>query len=34
MINFFIDEIHKYKDWEQDLKTIYDFLPEVKIIFS
>ena len=34
MINFFIDEIHKYKNLEQDLKTIYDFLPEVKIIFS
>ena len=32
--NFFIDEIHKYKNWEQDLKTIYDFIPEVNIIFS
>ena len=34
MLNFYIDEIHKYKDWEQDLKTIYDFLPDVKVIFS
>ena len=32
--NFFIDEIHKYKNWDQDLKTIYDFLPNVNIIFS
>jgi len=32
--NFYIDEIHKYKNWEQDLKTIYDFLPKVNIIFS
>ncbi len=31
--NFFIDEIHKYRNWQQDLKTIYDFL-DVKIIFS
>lgn len=34
IINFFIDEIHKYKNWEQDLKTIYDFFDWVKIIFS
>ncbi len=31
---FFIDEIHKYKDWEQDLKTIYDFFDDVKIYYS
>ncbi len=34
MKNFFIDEIHKYKNWEQDFKTIYDFLPDINIIFS
>ena len=34
MKNFFIDEIHKYKFWEQDLKTIYDFLSDINIIFS
>jgi len=32
--NFFIDEIHKYPLWEQDLKTIYDFMPDINIIFS
>ena len=31
---FFIDEIHKYPNWEQDLKTIYDFMDDIKIIFS
>jgi len=31
---FFIDEIHKYKDWEQDLKTIYDFYDDVKVYYS
>jgi hypothetical protein len=31
---FFIDEIHKYKDWEQDLKTLYDFFDDIKIYFS
>ncbi len=32
--NFFIDEIHKYKNWEQDLKTIYDFYDDIKVYFS
>lgn len=32
--NFFIDEIHKYPNWQQELKTIYDFIDWVKIIFS
>ncbi len=31
---FFIDEIHKYNNWQQDLKTIYDFFDDVKIYFS
>ncbi|MFH1890246.1 MAG: AAA family ATPase [Candidatus Kuenenbacteria bacterium] len=30
----FIDEIHRYKNWNQELKNIYDFLPKLKIIFS
>ena len=32
--NFFIDEIHKYKNWSQELKNIYDGFPAIKIIFS
>jgi predicted AAA+ superfamily ATPase len=31
---FFIDEIHKYKNWEQELKNIYDSYPKVKVMFS
>lgn len=31
---FCVDEIHKYKNWQQELKNIYDSFPQVKIIFS
>jgi uncharacterized protein len=31
---FFIDEIHKYKNWNQELKNIYDSYPAVKVMFS
>src|SRR3990167_2217144 len=31
---FFIDEIHKYPNWNQELKNIYDSFPSIKIIFS
>jgi predicted AAA+ superfamily ATPase len=30
----FIDEIHKYQGWDQELKNIYDSFPSLKIIFS
>lgn len=30
----FIDEIHKYKGWDQELKNIYDAFPSLKIVFS
>lgn len=29
-----IDEIHKYKNWQQELKNIYDSIPDLQIIFS
>ncbi len=29
-----IDEIHKYKNWDAQLKNIYDSYPNLKIIFS
>lgn len=29
-----IDEIHKYKDWDQELKNIYDSFPKLSVIFS
>ena len=31
---FFIDEIHKYPNWNQELKNIYDSFPKAKIVFS
>lgn len=31
---FFLDEIHKYKNWEQELKNIYDSFPDINIVFS
>jgi len=30
----FVDEIHKYPGWSQALKSIYDYLPEMKIVFT
>lgn len=29
-----IDEMHKYKDWDQELKNIYDSFPKLSVIFS
>ncbi|KKQ38445.1 MAG: hypothetical protein US54_C0010G0026, partial [Candidatus Roizmanbacteria bacterium GW2011_GWA2_37_7] len=31
---FCIDEIHKYKNWNQELKNIYDSYPNLKVLFS
>jgi predicted AAA+ superfamily ATPase len=31
---FFIDEIHQYKNWSQEIKNIYDGFPSIKIVFS
>ncbi len=30
----FIDEIHKYQGWNQELKNMYDAFPSLKIVFS
>lgn len=29
-----IDEIHRYPNWNQELKNIYDTLPKMRVIFS
>jgi predicted AAA+ superfamily ATPase len=29
-----IDQIHKYPNWDQELRECYDNLPDLKIIFS
>ena len=31
---FYIDEIHKYEHWNQELKNIYDGFPAIKLFFS
>ena len=30
----FLDEVHKYQNWDQELKNIYDSYPDIKIVFS
>ena len=32
--HLFIDEVHKYKNWSQELKQIYDIHPELHIIYT
>lgn len=32
--NFFIDEIHKYPNWIQEVKNIIDSFPQCKFVFS
>ncbi len=31
---FFIDEIHKYQKWNQEIKNLYDGFPKLQLIFS
>lgn len=31
---FFVDEIHKYQNWNQELKNLYDSFPDIQVIFS
>lgn len=31
---FFIDEIHRYEHWNQELKNLYDGFPSIRIVFS
>ncbi|HET8837564.1 MAG TPA: AAA family ATPase [Flavobacteriaceae bacterium] len=30
----FLDEVHKYPNWSQELKNIYDDYPQLKIVFT
>lgn len=30
----FIDEVHKYPDWAREIKNIYDFYKDLKIVFT
>lgn len=29
-----LDEVHRYRNWSQELKNIYDTMPDLKIIFT
>ncbi len=31
---FYVDEIHKYLGWQQEVKSIYDSFPDIKLVFS
>jgi uncharacterized protein len=30
----FLDEVHKYNNWAQEIKNIYDDYPEIRIVFT
>jgi len=32
--HLFIDEVHKYKNWSQEIKSIYDYFPDLKIVVT
>jgi len=32
--HLFIDEIHKYRDWSKELKLIYDYHKDLKVVFT
>jgi predicted AAA+ superfamily ATPase len=32
--HLFIDEIHKYPDWSKELKMLYDYFPDMQVVFT
>jgi predicted AAA+ superfamily ATPase len=32
--HLFLDEVHKYENWAQEIKNIYDDFPELKVVFT
>ncbi len=32
--HLFVDEIHKYANWSQELKNIYDAIPQLQVVFT
>ncbi len=32
--HLFLDEVHKYPNWSQELKNIYDFYPDLQVVFT
>ncbi|MDR2358321.1 MAG: AAA family ATPase [Prevotellaceae bacterium] len=33
-VHLLIDEVHKYPNWSQEIKNIYDDYPELKVVFT
>lgn len=31
---FFLDEVHKYPDWSREVKNLYDFYPDLMLVFT
>lgn len=34
LVFFFLDEVHKYPDWSREVKNLYDFFPDIFIVFT
>jgi len=32
--HLFLDEVHRLKGWERQVKNIYDFYPDLKVVFT
>lgn len=32
--HLYLDEVHKYQDWQREIKNLYDFYPEFKLVIS
>ncbi len=32
--HLFLDEVHKYPDWQRQIKNLYDFFPNLNIVFT
>lgn len=30
----YVDEVHKYPNWSTEIKNIYDFLPQLKVVYT
>ena len=30
----FLDEVHKYKNWSQEIKNVYDYFPKLKLVVT
>ncbi len=34
LTHFYLDEVHKYTNWSQEIKNLYDFFPDLFIVFT